>query len=104
LEKVACCRIYGIENVAKYNPRLSKQKQAVTTLDDIEGSNRDSETANIICKQCKRTFYYVANKENHTCKGLGNPHKIFIFSITYAYDKVQQHHLTVVQGAMISRQ
>jgi hypothetical protein len=40
----------------------------------------------------------VANKENHACKGLGSRHNIVNFSITYAYDKVQQHQLTVVQG------
>jgi hypothetical protein len=43
IKKVTGCRIYGIENLAKYNPRLSKQ-QTVTTLDDIEGSDSDSET------------------------------------------------------------
>jgi hypothetical protein len=96
--KVMGCRIYGIENVAKYNPRLSKQKKAVTTLDDIEGSDSDSETEDILCKQCKRTFYSVANKEKHACKGLGSWHNIVNFSITYVYDKVQQHQLTVVQG------
>jgi hypothetical protein len=96
--KVTGCRIYGIENVAKYNPRLSKQKKAVTTLDDIEGSDSDSETEDFLCKQRKRTLYSVANKEKHACKGLGSRHNIVNFSITYAYDKVQQHQLTVVQG------
>jgi hypothetical protein len=67
-------------------------------LDDIEGSDSDSETEDILCKQCKRTFYSVANKEKHACKGLGSRHNIVNFSITYAYDKVQQHQLTVVQG------
>jgi hypothetical protein len=75
--KVTGCRIYGIENVAKYNPRLSKQKKAVTTLDDIEGSDSDSETEYILCNQCKRTFYSVENKEKHACKGLGSRHNIW---------------------------